>query len=72
VEIHCDPENISSAGIPRKLDYTLEATLRERIKLDEYRWSDSMVWTLLASDYSQSPSAHAVIEAFDARGQKIL
>ena len=72
VEIHCDPENKPSAAIPKKLGYSFEATLRQRIKQDEQTWRDSMIWTLLAEDYPQSLSAHADITAFDVSGRKII
>ena len=32
VEIHCDPRNVRSAAIPRKLGFTYEATLRQRTR----------------------------------------
>lgn len=71
LEIHCDPRNLASAAIPRKLGFTHEGTLREKtLFLD--RWSDSMVWGLLESEYSQSPACRAVIRVFDADGQRVL
>lgn len=72
VEIHCDPANLRSAAIPRKLGFTHEATLRQRLPLDNGEWRDSMIWTLLAQDYPSTQSAQAQIEAFDAIGRKIL
>jgi RimJ/RimL family protein N-acetyltransferase len=72
VEIHCDPGNLASAAIPRKLGYTLEATLRQR-STDYYgNPSDSMIWTLLAAEYPTSPSASQAIEAYDGAKRRIL
>jgi RimJ/RimL family protein N-acetyltransferase len=71
VEIHCDPGNLASAAIPRKLGYTLEATLRQR-STDFYgNLSDSMIWSLLAAEYPSSPSASQAIETFDGANRRI-
>ena len=72
VEIHCDPANVRSAAVPRKLGFTHEATLRHHTLLQDGEFRDTMIWTLLASEFPNSPSARADIEAFDAMGRKIL
>lgn len=72
VEIHCDPQNVRSAAIPKKLGYTLEATLRSRLPLPGGRWRDTQVWTLFAADYPASPAARAEMEAFDVVGRRLL
>ncbi|MBN1581334.1 MAG: GNAT family N-acetyltransferase [Anaerolineae bacterium] len=72
VEIHCDPANVRSAAIPRKLDYVCEATLRHRTRSTDGAPRDTMIWTLLRDEYPASTSAKAQIEAFDAIGQKLL
>ena len=71
IEIHCDPRNIASAAVPRKLGFTHEGTLRAKIHfLDS--WKDLMIWGLLDSEYPSSPSAQAEIRAFDADGRQLL
>ena len=72
VEIHCDPANVRSAAVPRKLGYTHEATLAQRLLTTGGTWRDSMIWTLLAEDYPQSPCPDASIKAFDVIGRRIL
>lgn len=71
VEIHCDPENIRSASVPRKLGYTHEATLR-RNNLFLNEWRDSMIWTLFREDYPKSLAAQSKFEAYDAARRRIL
>ena len=71
IEIHCDPRNLASASIPRKLGFTHEGTLRAKTPFLD-RWSDSMVWGLLDTEYPASPSALAQIRAFDANGDALL
>jgi RimJ/RimL family protein N-acetyltransferase len=73
VEIHCDPQNVRSASVPRKLGYTLEGTLRQRSgPFSGGSFVDSMIWSLLKDEYPASPSAQAEIQAFDAIGRQIL
>lgn len=72
VEIHCDPENHASASIPRKLGYTLEATLRARMRKPSGEWRDTLVWSLFAEDYPNTPCARADLQAFDALGNPVL
>ncbi|MBI5053643.1 MAG: GNAT family N-acetyltransferase [Chloroflexi bacterium] len=72
VEIRCDPKNVRSAVIPRKLGYLLEATFREDTKLSDSTWRDTMVWVLLAGEYPNTPSAKAELEAFDVIGRKMI
>jgi RimJ/RimL family protein N-acetyltransferase len=72
VEIHCDTLNVASLGVPRKLGYTHEATLRKRLLNPEGSHRDSMVWSLFAEDYPESPAAAVEIKAFDAANRRIL
>ena len=72
VEIHCDPENIRSAAIPKKLGFTHEATLRQRLVDGGEEPRDTMIWTLFADDYPGSYTARVEVEAFDVTGRKIL
>jgi RimJ/RimL family protein N-acetyltransferase len=72
VEIHCDPKNVRSAAVPRKLGYVQEAILRQRTRNADGTPSDSMIWTLLRDEYAGSPAARAQIEAFDVLGTKLL
>jgi RimJ/RimL family protein N-acetyltransferase len=72
VEIHCDPANVRSAAVPRKLGFTHEATLRRRTPFLDETPRDRMIWTLLADEYATSPAARAQIAAFDVIGRTIL
>ena len=71
LEIHCDPGNFASAAIPRKLGFTHEGTLRAKTRFLN-RWSDSMVWALLDTEYPSSPSCKANIKVFDVVGKPLL
>ena len=71
VEIHCDPANLGSAAIPKKLGFTHEATLPRRTHWPDGKVEDSMILTLFATDYAQSPAAQLEIQTFDAAGRLI-
>jgi len=70
MEIHCSVENLASAAVPRKLGYVHEAT-RRRLGYANGKSSDSMIWTLFADEYPNTPSALAEIKAFDVIGNKL-
>lgn len=72
VEIHCDPGNVRSQAVPRKLGYVHEATLRERLPRPDGTYRDTMIWTMLKSEYPETQAARFSVEAFDAVGGKIL
>jgi RimJ/RimL family protein N-acetyltransferase len=72
IEIHCGPHNARSAAVARKLGYIHDATLRERAVDTAGNPRDTMIWTLFAADFPQSPGAGRKLEAFDAAGRRIL
>ena len=72
VEIQCDPRNVRSAAIPRRLGFTLEATLRRRLRDSAGKPRDTLLFTLFAEDYPGTPSAKAQLTAFDAAGRQLL
>lgn len=72
VEIHCEPVNVRSAAVPRKLGFSHEATLRRRAETSEGVPRDTMIWTLFAGEYPASPAAQVPLEAFDVLGRRIL
>lgn len=71
IEIHCDPANARSASVPRKLGYTLDATLRRRSQTTDGKPRDTMVWSMLHDEFGASPAAKLEIAAFDSRGDAI-
>ena len=72
VEIHCDPNNIRSAAIPKKLGYVYEATLRNRCENIEGELIDSMIWSIMKEEYLNSPCTKAKIVAYDVFGNQII
>jgi RimJ/RimL family protein N-acetyltransferase len=72
VEIRCATANIASSGVPRKLGFVHEATLKHRLELPGGTISDALVFTLLAKDYAASPAKRIEVAAFDTLGHRVL
>jgi RimJ/RimL family protein N-acetyltransferase len=71
VEIHCDPNNIASQGVPAKLGYRRDAVLRRRSRTPEGAERDTVIWSLFADELASSPCADVVYTAFDACGDVV-
>lgn len=71
VEIHCDPKNLASAAIPKKLNYIHEATLKKRVLNEKNELRDSMIWSIIEAEYQQSLSKNSDVKAYDAIGSRI-
>lgn len=70
VDLQIDPANERSAGVPRKLGFVHEATLRQRLEAFDGKAPrrDSMLFTLLAEELAGSPAAQVAYTAYDATG----
>jgi len=69
VEIRVDPVNERSRRVPQKLGYIEEATLRRRLAPG---LRDAVIYSIFADGFAGSPAASAVLEAFDAAGERVL
>jgi len=71
VEIKVDPENAASLGIPRRLGYVEEATLRRRQLplVDGAERRDFVVFSMLAEEVAGSPASGFELTAYDAAGR---
>ncbi len=69
VEIRCDPANLASQAIPRKLGFTHEATLKQRETTALGDLRDTMVWTLFQDQVQAAPELK--LRFFDATGAEI-
>ena len=71
IEIRIDPRNEASFGIPRKLGFLEEATLRRRLPSRAGEpLRDVTIFTLFREDFE--PSVAPGIRAYDARGERLL
>jgi RimJ/RimL family protein N-acetyltransferase len=71
IEIRIEPRNEASRGVPRKLGFMEEATLRRRLPAREGEaLRDVMIFTMFREDLD--PAISASIRAFDARGEQMI
>ena len=71
IEIRIEPRNEVSKGVPRKLGYIEEATLRRRLPARETGpLRDVTIFTIFREDFD--PALAPGIRAFDARGERLL
>jgi RimJ/RimL family protein N-acetyltransferase len=71
IEIRIEPRNRASFGIPRKLGFLEEATLRRRLPAPQGEpLRDVTIFTMFRED--SHPSLAPGVRAFDARGDRAL
>jgi RimJ/RimL family protein N-acetyltransferase len=71
IEIRVDPDNAASRGIPQKLGFSEEATLRRRLPApDGEPLRDVTIFTMFREDFD--PAIAANLRAFDASGERVL
>jgi RimJ/RimL family protein N-acetyltransferase len=71
IEIRIEPRNEASFGVPRKLGFVEEATLRRRLPGREGGpLRDVTIFTMFREDFD--PSIAPGIRAFEARGKRLL
>jgi RimJ/RimL family protein N-acetyltransferase len=71
IEIRIEPHNEASLGVPRKLGFVEEATLRRRLPWREGEpLRDVTIFTMFREDFD--PASAPGIRAFDARGERVL
>ena len=74
VEIHVEPANTASLGIPRTLGYREEAILRRRLPPygESAERRDEAVFVLFDDELAATPSAAVSVAAYDGAGDRLL
>jgi len=71
IEIRIDPQNVKSFGIPQKLGFPVEATLRRRLPARAGQpLRDVTIHTLFREDYD--PAIAPQLRAYDALGRQVM
>ena len=68
-EIHCDPQNLASAAVPRKLGFQHAVTISGCVKDQHTGPRDTAIWALTSAMYPASAAATAGFEAADCDRQ---
>ena len=71
IEIHCDPRNLASAAVPRKLGYANQVTMQACVPSHDIGPRDTTIWSLIRSKYQSSLGERVKIEAFDVLDERI-
>lgn len=72
VMIRCHPRNEPSAAIARRPGFVFEGILRKCVPAADGSYEDTMVWTLLRSEYDASPARTYEVRAYGAAGERLL
>jgi len=72
VEIRTVPENVASSSVPKKLGFSHEATLRERLEKPDGSFGDALVFSIFSKEYATSEAKKTALCAFDAAGRTLL
>ncbi|HEX9513347.1 MAG TPA: GNAT family protein [Puia sp.] len=72
IEIRCDPNNTISQKIPKALGFSNSTTLANDNTGDIGKPRDTMIWSLLRTDYVKTRLPAFPVKAFDKEGQEIL
>jgi RimJ/RimL family protein N-acetyltransferase len=71
IEIRIEPGNEASLGVPRKLGFVEEATLRRRLPAPEGEaLRDVTIFTMFREDFD--PALAPAFRAYDARGERLV
>ena len=71
IEIRCDPHNIASQGVPKKLGFLNEGTLKNRTTNTKGELRDEMIWTMFKNEYLKYEFPDFNFKVFDIIGELI-
>ena len=71
IEIRCAPDNLPSQGIPKKLGFVHEGTLKNRTTDTNGKLRDVMIWTMFREDYPEKEFSSFDFKAFNVINQQI-
>lgn len=71
IEIRCAPNNIASQGVPKKIGFLHEGTLKNRVTDIEGALRDVMIWTMFREDYPRKEFSSFNIKAFNVINERI-
>jgi RimJ/RimL family protein N-acetyltransferase len=72
IEVHCDPKNLGSAGVPRSLGFNHALIIPKCVREPTVHPRDTSVWVMTDDMYRSSRTNQAKLEAFDDLGQRLL
>lgn len=70
IEIHCDPKNIASQKIPKKLGFDLTDIRKSNATRPDGKPRDTMIWNMTLKRYREKRHLFPEIEVFYKEGKK--
>lgn len=64
IQIHCDPKNIASQQIPKKLGFDLTDILESNTTTPEGDLRDTMIWNMTLKRYHETLHSYPEVEVF--------
>ena len=71
IEIHCDPANVASAAIPRRLGFALQVAVEGCVNAPGVDPRPTMFWALERDRYPDTPAAQSRIKAYGPAGEAL-
>lgn len=71
MDLVCNPSNERSAAVARRLGFTFEGRLRDRQLAAHHTRGDILCFTLLSTEYPNTPASQLQLESYDFLGRRI-
>ncbi len=65
IQIHCDPKNIASQQIPKKLGFDLDSILESNTTTPEGQPRDTMIWSMSRERYLETRHSYPEVKVFN-------
>jgi len=72
VEIRCEPDNVASVAVAKKLGMKLEGTRRQDTVRPDGSVRDTLVFSALKAELDELPCRNLSVQAFGAVGERLL
>jgi RimJ/RimL family protein N-acetyltransferase len=71
-EIRCEPGNVASVGVAKKIGMKLDGTLRGDTTRPDGSLRDTLVFSALAAELEELPASKLSVQAFGAVGERLI
>jgi RimJ/RimL family protein N-acetyltransferase len=72
VEIRCEPDNVASAAVAKKLGMTFEGTRRADTVRPDGSVRDTLVFSAIKAELDSLPARNLSVQAWDAVGERLI
>lgn len=72
VEIRCEPSNLGSVAVAKKVGMKLEGTLRSNVMQADGSMRDTLVFAAIKAELDTLPARNVSVQAFGSVGERLL